>query len=212
MRTIPSSSILTDESLRQEVAKVLSDGGLVCIPCSGRYRLICDLWNPDAVQDLMVAKHRTKNKPSLVLVPNRAALDQVTENLSPDLARIADAFWPGPVTVLVECHPDLERDTRKSLTAANKHLGVRVPADDAARMVVEAFGGPVLASSANREKKGGADSGAHVRRSFSRMVDIFIDAGELKGGELSTVVQVKKGDFSVLRAGAISSDAIAAAL
>lgn len=212
MRTIPSSSILTDEPLRQEVAKVLSDGGLVCIPCSGRYRLICDLWNPDAIQDLMVAKHRTKNKPSLVFVPNRAVLNQVTENLPADLGRIADAFWPGPVTVLVECHPDLDRATRKALTAANKHLGVRVPADDAARLVVEAFGGPVLASSANRERKGGADSGSHVRRSFSRIVDVFIDAGELRGGQPSTVVQVKEGDFSVLRAGAVSSEAIAAAL
>lgn len=208
MKTLPVGELVSGSQATDEVARVLADGGLVCIPCGGTYRLVCDVREPRAVMRLLQTKRRTGYAPSLVFVSDHEGLAGVAREVPPTARKLAEAYWPGPMTLLVEPGDALPGKVVKQLAKKTKRVGVRVPGDAHARAVVEAFGGPLLVSSANREHKAGANSGAHVRRSFGKYVDIFVDAGELPPAPTSTVVACDDDEVEVRREGAVSTEDI----
>jgi L-threonylcarbamoyladenylate synthase len=199
-----------DQGLYAESSSVLQQSGLVCLPCHGKYRLLASLNDVDAVTHLFQSKRRVGKSPALVFVTNEEMLRTVAADVPPIAKRLMDAFWPGPLTILFEAHPNLPRKVVKQLTRANGHIGVRIPDDPTVFAVVEAFGGPVLVSSANREKKAGDTSPAQVRKNFVHRVDLFIDAGDLKPETPSTCVNIDSGAPKVTRPGAISEDRLLA--
>ena len=209
MRTID----LRNEQARDyfdEAAQVLEDGGLVCVPCNGRYRILADLWSASAVMELLQSKRRVKKKPSLVFIADDSMLADTVEGVDETAKRLMEKFWPGPLTILFDPHPELPRKVSKELSRANGRLGVRVPDDQIARGVVKAFGGPVLVSSANRERKPGETSPAQIRRNFGNRIALFLDSGDLKDEGHSTVVDVDGGEVTVTRAGNIDEKAVLA--
>jgi L-threonylcarbamoyladenylate synthase len=121
---------------------------------------------------------------------------------------MARALWPQPLTIRVKPQRKLPSKVLKQLGGAKSKIGVRVPADPLMREIVSRAGRPLLASSANRERKTGDHSPAQVRRNFGATVDLFVDRGDLQPGPLSTVIDVKKGQLVVERAGAISEDTL----
>ena len=124
-----------------------------------------------------------------------------------------EQFWPGPVTLLFNAHPDARPPKgKKSLTTAEGWLGVRMPEDPIAQSVVATFGRPVVVSSANLAHQGGAHSVAQVKKNFGRTVDILIDAGDLSSASNSTLVDVSDQQPSVVRDGAVKPDAILGAI
>jgi len=213
MKSYPASELSEGGEAARAIAEVLRDGGIACIPCGGTYRLVCDALDTGAVMRLMAVKRRTGHAPSLVFVADEGGLEQMTDEL-PEVGRaLAKELWPAPLTVLVRPGEILPGKVKKQLTKANRRLGVRVPSDPTMRAVVSAFGGPMLASSANREKKQGQSSGAVVRQQFGARIDVFVDAGELPGANPSTIVDVADGDaVTVTREGAVSTDAVDAVL
>ncbi len=208
MKTLPVAELVSGSPATEEIARVLAQGGLVCIPCGGTYRLVCDVREPKAVMRLLQTKRRTGYAPSLLFVPNREGLHEVARDVPPRVDRLAEKYWPGPLTVLVEPSDEIPRKVVKQLAKKTKRVGVRVPGDAHARAVVEAFGGALLVSSANREHKAGANSGAHVRRSFGKYVDIFVDAGELGDTPTSTIVACEDDELTVRREGAVPAEEI----
>jgi L-threonylcarbamoyladenylate synthase len=208
MKTIP----LRDESPgRQDLnalVRTLDDGGLVCLPCAGNYRILADLTNPEAVTRLLQSKRRTRKAPSLVFVSDLGMLTSVASAVDPLASKLAERMWPGRLTILFDAHPDLPPKVVKQLCKANGKLGVRVPDDDVARRVVADLGRPVLVSSANKERKAGAGSPAQVRKTFGNRVDLFLDAGDLRPAPSSTVVDLRDGQLVVTRPGAVSQEQI----
>jgi len=206
MKIIPLRDMDLDSEQLDEVVQVLSDGGLICLPCSGSYRILADLTNEKAVNRLLQSKRRTSKAPSLVFVGDNAMLAAVADKIDPLAIKLAQRLWPGQVTILFDAHPDLPPRVVKQLCKANGKLGVRVPLDGLARRVVKQLGRPVLVSSANKEHKAGAGSPAQVRKTFRDRVDVFLDAGDLPPRPASTVVDVRAGRLAVTRPGAISQE------
>lgn len=211
MQIVKQGSVGQQEAVAQMV-RVLEEGGLVCLPCNGTYRILADLTNADAVMRLFQSKRRVHKAPSLVFVDSVARLKKVVDGVEDSAQNVMDLFWPGPVTILFDASEKLPRKVIKELTKANGGLGVRIPDDEFAREVVGAFGGAVLVSSANRGKKGGETSPAQIRQNFVGRVDYFYDAGDLRPDASSTVIRISKTGMEVVRAGAVSEEDLQAAM
>ena len=198
--------------LFEEAGRALRDGGLVCFPCNGKYRLAADLNDVSAVMNLFQSKRRVGKAPALVFVTNDDMLRSVASAVTPQLQQLTERFWPGQLTILFDANPNLPRKVVKQLVRGNGQIGVRVPEDPIARGIVDAFGGPVLISSANRENKSGNTSPAQIRKNFVHKVDVFIEAGDLPGSTPSTVVGWDGESVRVTRPGSIPEADIHAAV
>lgn len=187
-----------------QIAKVLADGGLVCFPMRGVYRIAADVRSADAVTRLMHSKRRARNHPALVLVASLAtAHDVVAGTAWPIARRLAERLWPGPLTLVLPPSDELPTPVRKLLTRATGKLGVQVPADPIAAAIMSRFGGPLLLSSANLEQKPGSSSAAAVQQRFGRAVEIWIDAGDIKPAPPSTIIEVTETAWNLIRDGAV---------
>ena len=208
MKTIPLRNERPGREDLEALARTLDEGGLICLPCAGSYRILADLTDPRAVTRLLQSKRRTRKAPSLVFVSDLGMLTSVAGAIDPLASKVAERLWPGQLTILFDAHPDLPRKVVKQLCKANGKLGVRIPDDGPARQVVEGLGRPVLVSSANKERKAGAGSPAQVRKTFRGQVDVFLDAGDLPPAPSSTVVDLREGQLVVTRPGAITQEQI----
>lgn len=201
MKVIPAAQA-SDHA--ESLAQILTDGGLVCFPVRGAYRIAADARSEAAVTRLIQSKRRAKNHPALILVADLASAGNVVDGTAwPTAKRFAKRLWPGPLTMVLPPSAELPAKVRKVLTRATGKLGVRMPEDPLAELLVRAFGGPLLLSSANLEQKPGSSSAASVRQRFERTVDVWIDAGDIAAVPPSTVVEVTDGAWTILREGAV---------
>jgi L-threonylcarbamoyladenylate synthase len=211
MKTIKWSDTADLAACAAEAAEVLAEGGLVCLPCGGKYRLLADLTNETAVMRLMASKGRVRRAPALVFIDREERLASVAEEVDPTMLALGRALWPKPLTIRVRPSPELPSKVLKQLGGAKGKVGVRIPSEDLVCAVAARLGRPLLASSANKEARAGDGSPAQVRKSFAPHVDLFVDRGDLQPGPTSTVVEIQDGKVEVERAGAISSEELAAA-
>jgi len=203
MKSVRLAEARDRAALCKEAAQTLARGGVVCLPCGGRYRLMADLGNAEAVLHLLQSKSRTTGDQALVFVPDEGHLCRVAGEVPPRALELARRIWPAPLTLRLSPHPDLPRALVKQLGGGRARIGVRVPTDSLARAVVMALGAPVLVSSANREHRTGETSPAGVRRTFVHHVALFIDAGDLVASPPSTVVEIVDGEVKITREGAV---------
>lgn len=191
-----------------ELVDILEHNGIICFPAESNYRLGASALSPKAVKNLMAAKRRSAHAPSLVFVSGPQMLEDLAASL-PDLGReLVREFWPGPLTLLVKPSEAFPSKVRKALTQATGMIGVRIPGHPIARGIVDAFGGPLLVSSANISKKSGATSPAQVRKNFGRQVEAMVDLGDLPQGSPSTLIDLSSEPYQIKRQGAVSEDAI----
>jgi L-threonylcarbamoyladenylate synthase len=196
-----------------EMVEAIAGDGLVCIPVRGTYRIVADARSQAAITRLDQSKRRAHNRPALVLVSDlKAARDVVDGTDWPITQRLAKKFWPGHLTLCLPPSSKLAPKVKKLLTRSTKTIGVRVSADPLVKAILKAFGQPVIVSSANLEKKPGANSAAAVRQRFSNTVAIWVDAGDLGSEPPSTLVEVTSDAWKIVREGAVTEDAIATAL
>ena len=184
----------------QEAAKWILSGGVVALPTDTLYGLAADPFSADAVARLFLAKGRAAAR----AVPLIAAdVPQITAYLGPlsaTAARLADRFWPGPLTLLVAAPLALARE----VTGGTGRVGVRVPADDVARAICRAAGRPLTATSANLSGKPASADPDLVERTLGDRIDLLIDAGPTRGGAASTIVDATGPELALVRAGAIA--------
>ncbi len=210
MHILKFASAGSNSELLDEAAEVLSRGGLVCFPCHGKYRIAADLFDERAVTSLFQSKRRVGKAPALVFVSSEAMLHSVVQEVDPISKRLMQSFWPGALTILFEANGELPKKVRKQILRGNGKVGVRIPDDPFSTALVERFGGPLLVSSANREKKAGDGSAAQVKKNFVHRVDLFIEAGDLRSESPSTVVDIDGEKVVITRPGAIPEDRILA--
>jgi len=208
MKTIELSQLHSDPNLYQQIKETLDQGGTICVPGESGYKLMADLNSPTAITSMLQAKRRVKNAPSLVFVPDESWVEKVASFVSSQARVLMKALWPGQVTLLFKASDDLHPKVRKPLTKSKGWLGIRIPDSEISSNIIKTFGKPVLVSSANLAKKGGAHSAAQVKKNFGRTVDLMVDAGDLEIGENSTLVDVSNSKTSIIRTGAVSEETI----
>lgn len=210
MKVIPVADAHESAS---EIAATIAGGGLACFPVRGAYRIAADARSEDAITRLMQSKRRARHHPTLILVSDlEAARDIVAGTSWSTTQRLAERLWPGPLTLVLPPSDELPAKIKKLLTRASGKLGIRVPGDPLAAAILRAFGGPMLLSSANIERKPGASSAAVVRQRFLNAVDVWVDAGDLPASPPSTVLEVTESSWKVLREGAVATSGPASAM
>lgn len=195
-----------------EIAKavrILRDGGLVAFPTETVYGLGADATSDRAVARVYEAKGRPSFNPLIVHVPDRAAADKLGE--FPALAqRLAEAFWPGPLTIVVP----RRRDCPVSLLASAglSSLALRVPAHPIAQELLRAVNRPVVAPSANPSGRMSPTTAAHVRAGLGNKVDLILDGGACAVGVESTIIGFLGREPELLRPGGIARQDIERAM
>lgn len=174
-------------------------GDLVVIPTDTVYGVGCDAFDPEAVSDLLLAKGRGREMPPPVLIGSATTFDALASEV-PDYARaLAEAFWPGPLTLVARQQASLRWD----LGQTRGTVAVRVPDHEITRGVLERTG-PLAVSSANVTGAAPATSADEAEAMLGDKVAVIVDAGPSPGGVASTIVDVTGPAPRLLREGAIA--------
>jgi len=199
--------MLNDET-RAKAVECLSRGGLVAVPTETVYGLAADASNELAVRRIFAAKGRPSTHPLIVHVAGLDALEGWVREV-PDVARrLAEAFWPGPLSLV------LLRGPRASdaVTGGQDTVAVRVPDHPLTLELLRAFGGGLAAPSANRFGRVSPTTAEHVREELGDAVDLVLDGGPCRVGLESTILDLTGERPEVLRPGGITLDALAEVL
>jgi L-threonylcarbamoyladenylate synthase len=187
----------------------LERGGLVAFPTETVYGLGADASNPHAVQRVYEVKRRPSSHPLIVHLGWAEAAEDWAADLSEDARRLARAFWPGPLTLLVRRAarvPDV-------VTGGGDRVGLRVPDHPLALELLDMFGGGIAAPSANRFGRVSPTTAAHVRADLGTDVDVVLDGGPTRVGLESTIVDCTTTDVpEVVRPGGVTFEALERAL
>jgi L-threonylcarbamoyladenylate synthase len=187
---------------------VLRRGGLVAIPTETVYGLAGDASNPDAVRKIFAVKGRPSNHPLIVHIAAADHLGDWATAIPDSAAVLADACWPGPLTLLVP------RGVRvlDEVTSGLETVGLRVPAHPLTLELLARFEGGLAAPSANRFGRVSPTTAAHVRADLGDDVDFVLDGGPCPVGVESTIVDCTAEPPQILRPGGISTEQIVALL
>lgn len=188
--------------------RVLASGGLVAFPTETVYGLGAAADDPAAVARVFRVKGRPTAHPLIVHVAKAAALSALTPELSRAAERLAEKFWPGPLTLVVRRGAAV----LPSVTGGQDTVAVRVPDHPVALELLGAFARPIAAPSANRFGGVSPTTAAHVRRDLGGAVDLVLDGGACTVGLESTIVDLTGAAPLVLRPGGVPLEALSDAL
>ena len=187
---------------------VLRAGGLVAIPTETVYGLAADASNADAVHRIFTVKRRPVDHPVIVHIADPAEMGAWASSVPRSAALLADACWPGPLTLLVPRGPNV----LDAVTGGRSTVGLRVPAHPLTLELLHRFDGGLAAPSANRFGRVSPTTADHVRADLGDDVDFVLDGGPSPIGVESTIVDCTVDPPQVLRPGAITADEVAAVL
>ena len=190
----PNTGIIT------EAAHIIRHGGVVVFPTRSLYGLGVDAFNARAVNRIFHIKKRPTSKPILVLIEDKDELHRLAATVPPAATAIMKRFWPGRVSIVFQAKEGLSAD----LTAGTKKIGIRLPGHNIASALVKASDGPITGTSANISGNAGCFQIDDLDEKIADRVDLILDAGPLKGGAGSTVVDVTGDTPLVLRQGELS--------
>jgi L-threonylcarbamoyladenylate synthase len=189
-------------------AKLLRTGKLVAFPTETVYGIGANALSADAVGRIFAAKGRPSNNPVIVHVPDIAAARKLVTAWPEAANRLAHAFWPGPLTLVLpkqDSIPDI-------VTAGGPTVAVRIPAHPVALALLRAAAIPIAAPSANRSMQLSPTTAEHVRESLDGRIDMIVDGGPTTGGIESTVLSLAGAWPRLLRPGLISPAQIEAVI
>jgi L-threonylcarbamoyladenylate synthase len=195
-------------ALIQRAAALLRDGGVVAIPTETVYGLGANALNVTAVARIFAIKGRPHFDPLIVHVPDLDAAAALVTHMPPAARKLAEAFWPGPLTLVLpkaDCVPDL-------VTSGLPSVAVRVPSHPVAQRLLRAAGVPVAAPSANRFGRVSPTTAQHVRDELGDAVDAIVDGGPCTTGVESTVISFLDDIPRLLRPGGLPVERIEAIL
>lgn len=190
------------DSVLDRAAAIIKIGGTVAFPTETVYGLGADGLNPEAVLKIFEAKERPPGNPLSLLVHSREDVEKVARSIPENAFRLMDAFWPGPLTIVLE-----KADIVPDITSGNlKSIGVRMPDHRIPLELIRRAGTPLAAPSANLSGKPSPSLAAHVISDLTGRIDAILDGGEAAIGLESTVLDMTVEPPVVLRPGAVSID------
>ena len=181
-------------------AQALAAGGLVAFPTETVYGLGADAHNPKAVKDIFKAKGRPSDNPLIVHISDMAQLKAIAGTVPDKARRLMEAFWPGPLTLILPKSEAIPDET----TAGLPTVAVRMPANPIALALIRLSGVAVAAPSANLSGRPSPTCASHVIADLSGRIDYIIDGGSTSVGLESTVLDMTVDPPVVLRPGGIS--------
>ncbi len=189
-----------DASHIARAAEVLKNGGIVAIPTETVYGLAANALDPAAIAKIYAAKGRPSTNPLIIHVTSVDSAKELASAWPPSAQKLGDAFWPGPLTLIVPKNPIVP----DAATAGLQSVALRVPAHPVMCAVIDAAGMPLAAPSANRSQAVSPTRAAHVLKSLGDAVDVILDAGTTEHGLESTVVDCTVLPPRVLRPGPVT--------
>ena len=200
--------VADDAAGRADAVRVLREGGVVALPTDTVYGIAVSLATPGGIERLYHVKRRPPDKAVMLL------LDDATQaaragRITPAAAALAAEFWPGGMTLIVPQRPDVPWPD--VLTGGSATIGLRVPGHDAPRTLARSLG-PLPTTSANRSGVPEATDAAGVVAQLGDEIDLVLDGGPAQGGLPSTVVDCSGAQPTILRAGAVPPESVAAIL
>jgi len=209
MKPAPTELLDPDDAGLGRAARILREGGLVAFPTETVYGLGADAHNGRAVAAIYEAKGRPRFNPLIVHL--RDIAEARTIAVMDDRAEsLAARFWPGPMTLVLPARPG--SGLSDLVTAGLDSVAVRVPAHPVARALLEAFGGPLAAPSANPSGRISPTTAAHVLSGLSGRIAAVVDGGPCTVGVESTILSLTGPRPVLLREGGIAAEALAAQL
>ncbi|GLH71976.1 threonylcarbamoyl-AMP synthase [Geothrix limicola] len=195
-----------DDSAISEAATILAAGGLVAFPTETVYGLGADGLNPEAVAKIYAAKGRPATNPVILHVDNVASAKALVSHWPEAAQRLADRFWPGPLTLVLPASETVPSIVR----AGGPSVALRCPAHRVALALIRAVGRPLAAPSANRSQHLSPTRAEHVASSLGEAVDLILDGGATEAGLESTILDLSGARPRILRPGPITPADLAA--
>ena len=186
----------------QTAGKLLKDGELVAIPTETVYGLAADALNGEAVANIFKAKGRPMDNPLIVHIADLSQVDDLVAFVPPVLEDLAKAFWPGPLTVIME-KSDLIPD---EVSAGLDTVAIRMPSHPVARAIIKAAGTPLAAPSANTSGMPSPTTAAHVLHDMDGKISAVVDGGPCEVGVESTVLTLCTRVPRILRPGRVTPE------
>jgi len=192
----------------EQAVTLLRQGKLVAFPTETVYGLGADATNADAVAKIFIAKGRPSTNPLICHVADATVAKRYAKSWPAKAQQIADAFWPGPVTIIVE-----KTDAISDLaTAGGSTVGLRAPDHPITLDLLKQFDRPLAGPSANRSTRVSPTTAQHVRDELGDSVDLILDGGPCRVGIESTVLNLAGDRPAILRPGGISREQIEAVI
>ena len=184
----------------QRAAELLATGEVVGIPTETVYGLAANAKDPVAIAKIFAAKGRPQDNPLIVHIGEREQLEELVTEIPPVAQKLADAFWPGPLTMIMkraECIPAV-------VSGGLDTLAVRFPVHPIARKIINESGLPLAAPSANISGSPSPTTFEHVKKDMDGKIAAIVDGGPCEVGVESTVVSVIDNKITLLRPGGIT--------
>ncbi len=188
--------------------EALQAGRLVAFPTETVYGLGANALDPDAIARIFAAKGRPDYNPLIVHAADAEAARALTSEWPIAAARLAEAFWPGPLTLIL---PKADH-VPDAVTAGLPNVALRVPGHPVAQALLAAAGVPVAAPSANLSSRVSPTTAEHVIQGLGDVVDVVVDGGPCTVGIESTVVTLAAGTPTILRPGSVTQEEISAVI
>ena len=187
-----------------QAARLIRQGTVVAFPTETFYGLAALATDYKAIARVYLLKKRGVLKSLSILVADLNELDSWIENLSREARRLATTFWPGPLTLVFAARKNLPT----SLTAGTGKIAVRISSHPVAQALVQAVGGPITATSANRSGSPSCRSCEEVLSQLGQDLEVILDAGLTPGGKASTIADVTTWPPRILRIGTITAQEV----
>lgn len=185
-----------------EAARLLRDGQLVAVPTETVYGLAADALNPKAVASIFAAKERPMDNPLIVHIADVADWDPLVKEIPDNARRLAEAYWPGPLTIILPAADHIPNEVRGGLST----VAVRFPADPVAQAVILHSGCPLAAPSANRSGSPSPTNAVRVMEDMQGRIAAVLDGGDSAVGVESTVISLCGDKPRLLRPGGITPE------
>jgi L-threonylcarbamoyladenylate synthase len=197
----PARIVGTDASSLDEAARILLAGGLVAVPTETVYGIAADATNGAAVASIFTAKGRPSFNPLICHVASLAMAESLA-HFSPFARRLAERFWPGPLTLVLPRRADCP--VHDLATAGLPSIGLRIPQHIATLDIISRVGRPLAAPSANPSEQLSPTTAEHVASGLGPRIDLIVDGGAAIAGVESTIIAPGETHAVMLRPGAIA--------
>ncbi len=197
----------SEETIREKIyaaGQIIQQGGLVAFPTETVYGLGADALNPQASGKIYEAKGRPSDNPLIIHISHRKDLDKIAKNVPEQAKKLAEKFWPGPLTMIFEKSEIVPLETTGGLNT----VAVRMPNHPAALLLIELGGGFIAAPSANTSGKPSPTQAEHVTEDMKGRIPMILDGGTVGIGIESTIVDFSEAIPMILRPGYITAEMI----
>ena len=194
----------SDPNAVRDAAAILRRGGLVGIPTETVYGLGADALNEEAVVRIFLAKGRPQDNPLIIHVPDASWLEQYCRDVPPEAYRLAERFWPGPLTMILPRQDIVPLQT----TGGLETVGVRCPDHPVTLAIIRAAGVPIAAPSGNTSGRPSPTTAAHMIEDMDGKIDGIVDGGPCTVGVESTIIDLTVTPPRLLRPGGLPLEAL----